>query len=153
MKKIFFILFLIFTNNCVWADDDTIYMSLKFNEVNFRAGPSMDFPILFTYRLRYAPVKIVGEYDNWFKVVDKDGDSGWVSEHLLSKFRSFITINDMQILYSSYKDNAYPIYKVEKNVVGKLIKCKEDMCKVKIDGEKGWMNKDDIWGYEEIYGL
>ena len=149
MKILFFVLFLCFSKTYARTADDVVYMSLKFNEVNFRAGPSMDFPILFTYRLRYAPVKVVGEYDNWFKVVDKDGDSGWVSEHLLSKFRSFITLNDIQILYSSYKDGAYPIYKVEKNVVGKLIKCKEDMCKVKIDGEKGWISKYDIWGYEE----
>lgn len=130
--------------------EDRLYMSLKFNEVNFRAGPGMDFPILFTYRLKYSPVKIVGEYDNWFKVVDKDGDSGWVSEHLLSKFRSFITTKDIQYIYSSYKDTAYPISRIEKNITGKLIKCKQHRCKVKVRGVKGWLDKDGIWGYDEI---
>ncbi len=144
----FLIFFLLFTK-FVFAED-RLYMSLKFNEVNFRAGPGMDFPILFTYRLKYSPVKIVGEYDNWFKVIDKDGDSGWVSEHLLSKFRSFITIKDIQYIYSSYKDDAYPIFRIEKNLTGKLIKCKNDRCKIKINGIKGWIDKDGIWGYEEV---
>lgn len=151
MRVIFLILFFLMVGiNRGFANGEQVYMSLKFNEVNFRAGPSLDFPILFTYRLKYAPVKVVSEYDNWIKVIDKDGDAGWVSEHLISKFRSFITINDIQILYSSYKNDSYPLYKVEKNVVGKLIKCKENMCKVKIGDNKGWLEKSDIWGYEDI---
>lgn len=145
----FLIFFLIFFIRFSFAKEQ-LYMSLKFNEVNFRAGPGMDFPILFTYRLKYSPIKIVGEYDNWFKVVDKDGDSGWVSEHLLSKFRSFITIKDIQYIYSSHKKNAHPIFKIENNITGKLIKCKSSRCKIKVNGVKGWIDRDGIWGVNEI---
>ena len=151
MKKIFLTITILlnFLNNSF--SKEIIYMSLKPNKVNLRSGPNKDFSILYTYELRFMPVKIVVEYDNWFKIVDKDGDSGWISEQLLSKARTIITLNDMQLLYSNYNKEAYPIYRVEKNVVAKLLKCKENRCKVKIKKIKGWFDKNTIWGYDENY--
>ena len=95
------------------------------------------------------PVKIVGEYDKWYKIVDKDGDSGWVSEHLLSKTRTVIVTKNNQFLYSNYNKEAYPIYKIEQNVIGKLLKCKLDRCKIKVSKIKGWVDKSAIWGIDE----
>lgn len=131
----------------VFAEDVT-YRSLKFNEVNSRSGPRIDFPVLYIYKLRGMPVKVIGEYDKWFKIVDKDGDTGWVSEHLLSKARTVIVVKDGEMLYSNYNDDAYPIYKIEKNVVAKLVRCKGERCKIKIGKIKGWTNKGAIWGIE-----
>ena len=154
MKKILLI-YIIFFINCLLINDlladenDNVYMSLKFNETNFRAGPSLDFPILFTYKLKSVPIKVVGEYDKWFKIIDKDGDSGWVSEHLLSKTKTIIIIKNNQILYSNYNNEAYPIYKIEQYVTGKLIKCRFNRCKIKIKKIKGWIDKNSIWGMEE----
>lgn len=125
----------------------TNFMSLKANEVNIRAGPGRDFPIACTYRLRYVPVMVVGKYDKWSKIVDKDGDGGWISENLLSKTRTVITINEKQFLYHNFNELSFPIFRVEKNVVGKLIKCKKQRCRVRIGKIKGWLNKSDIWGY------
>ncbi|MDR1498999.1 MAG: SH3 domain-containing protein [Rickettsiales bacterium] len=124
-------------------------MSLKSTEVNMRGGPGTDFSILYTYKSRFMPVKVVGEYDKWFKIVDKDDDGGWISGHLLSKTRTVITLNDVQILYSNYNREAYPIYKVKKNVIARLLKCKGDRCKVKIGKVKGWLDKNCIWGHNE----
>lgn len=149
IKKIFIfiILFFIFVNN--GFAKGSVYMSLKSNKVNLRGGPNKDFPLLYIYRLKSMPVKVVGEYDKWYKVIDKDGDSGWISEHLLSKTRTIITLDEIQILYSNYNKEAYPIYRVQKNVIAKLLKCKENRCKIKINKIKGWLDKSSIWGYDE----
>lgn len=146
--KIFckFLLYIFFISSAFAKD--VVYRSLKFNEVNSRSGPKIDFPVLYIYKLRGMPVKVIGEYDKWFKIVDKDGDSGWVSEHLLSKTRMIIVIKDGEMLYSNYNDSAYPISKIEKNVVAKLVKCKSDRCKIKIGKIKGWVNESAIWGVE-----
>lgn len=125
------------------------FMSLKAKEVNLRAGPNKDFLILYTYKLRHMPIKVIGEYDKWFNIIDKDGDKGWISENLVSKAKFIITINDEQMLYFNNSNESFPIYMVEKNVIGKLIKCENDRCKVKIGKIKGWLNKKDIWGFEE----
>lgn len=125
------------------------FMSLKSSEVNLRAGPNKNFITLYTYKLKYMPVKVIGEYDKWFNVVDKDGDAGWVSENLVSRIRTIITLHDVQFLYSNYSDVAIPIYRVEKNVIARLVRCKESRCKVKIGKVKGWLNKSDIWGFDK----
>lgn len=125
------------------------FMSLKSSEVNLRAGPNKNFITLYTYKLKYMPIKVIGEYDKWFNIIDKDGDSGWVSENLVSRIRTIITLKDIQFLYSNYSDVTIPIYRVEKNVIARLIKCKKSRCKVKIGKIKGWLNKSDIWGFNE----
>lgn len=148
LKYLFLILILINTNTSYAKTNEVSFMSLKSSEVNLRAGPNKNFVTLYTYKLKYMPVKIVGEYDKWFNIIDKDGDSGWISENLTSRIRTVITLNEIQFLYSNYNDTAIPIYKVEKNVIAKLIKCKKSKCKVKIGKIKGWLNKNDIWGFD-----
>lgn len=142
-----FLLLYIFITSLALAEE-VVFRSLKFNEVNSRGGPRIDFPVLYIYKLRGMPVKVIGEYDKWLKIVDKDGDAGWVSEHLLSKARTVIVIKDGEMLYSNYNEDAYPISKIEKNVVAKLVKCKIGRCKVKVGKVKGWVNKNAIWGIE-----
>ena len=157
MKKIInrkFFLFLtmlsyLAIDNSKARKNEDIFMSLKSSEVNLRASPSKDFVALYTYKLKYMPVKVIGGYDKWFNIVDKDGDSGWVSENLVSKIKTVITLNNIQFLYSSPDKTAIKTYKVEKNVVARLVKCKEFRCKVKIGKIKGWLDKKDIWGFVE----
>ena len=142
-----FLLLYIFITSLASAEE-VVFRSLKFNEVNSRGGPRIDFPVLYIYKLRGMPVKVIGEYDKWLKIVDKDGDAGWVSEHLLSKMRTIIVVKDGEMLYSNYNEDAYPISKIEKNVVAKLVKCKIGRCKVKVGKVKGWVDKNAIWGVE-----
>ena len=150
IKYLFFIIIL--SRNTfafITKNNKNLFMSLKSSEVNLRAGPNKNFITLYTYKLRYMPVKVIGEYDKWFNIIDKDGDSGWVIENLVSRVRTVITLQDIQFLYSNYSDIAIPIYRVEKNVILHLIKCKKSRCKVKIGKIKGWLNKSDIWGFDE----
>jgi SH3-like domain-containing protein len=123
------------------------FMSLKANEVNIRSGPGRGFSIVYTYKLKHVPVRLMGKYDKWFKIADRDGDIGWVSESLLSKIRTVITINEAQLLYYSFTESSFPLCRVEKNVVGRLIKCKKRRCMVKIGKTTGWLSKSDIWGH------
>lgn len=152
MKMLFFLLFLFFNLNFADANNvfksQNTFMSLKFSEVNGRSGPNSDFPIIFTYKLNGMPVKVLGEFDNWYKVMDFNGDVVWLSKHLVSKSRTVMTTSDLSyIFYDSNVRHFYPKVKVEKNVVLRLIKCKKDRCKIKINKMNGWINKSDIWGY------
>lgn len=139
--------FNLFSTSLFAAKKDQIYGSLKFSKINSRGGPGLDFPVVYSYILENMPVRIIGEYDKWFKIMDKDGDIGWVSEHLISKKRTVIVINNEELLYSSSSKESYPTHKIEKNVVAKLIKCKKNRCKIKVGDVKGWINKTSIWGY------
>jgi SH3-like domain-containing protein len=152
MKKVVFIIFLLFTvgNRESFAKKkEDSFMSLKFSEVNLRTGPSTDFSLILTYKTVFLPIKVIAEYDNWYKTVDMDGDSGWLRKYLLSSQRTVITKEDT-IIYSSPYMEAYPKYKVEKNVILSFVKCNGNRCKVSLKvgrkKYKGWLDKKDIWG-------
>jgi SH3-like domain-containing protein len=150
-KAIFILLFLFTASNGVALSKKTeeSFLSLKFNEINVRAGPSVEFPLILTYKTMSLPVKVVAEYDNWYKIIDKDGDGGWVRKSSLSNYRTIITVED-GIIYSGPNEEAYPKYKVEKDVILGLIKCKGKRCKVLIkigkNKDKGWLDRTGIWG-------
>ncbi|MDR1494801.1 MAG: SH3 domain-containing protein [Rickettsiales bacterium] len=123
------------------------FVALRSDETNVRAGPGKNFPIVHVYKLKHMPMRVTGEYDKWLKVVDLDGDSGWLSENLSLKIRTVITIKPEQFLYHNFDNIAYPTHRVEKNIVGRLLKCKKHRCKVKIGKITGWLDRSGIWGH------
>ncbi len=149
MKKIFFALFLFFSINCK-ADDFTepFYVSLRSNEVNLRTGPGNEYPIKFVYQLKGLPLKVVGEYDNWYKVKDKDNDEGWVNKNLTTKKRTLIVVNGTQIMYKKNDLESNPLYRLEENVIATYKKCDTIWCKVEVNNETGWVESKNMWGYD-----
>ncbi|MDR3078465.1 MAG: SH3 domain-containing protein [Rickettsiales bacterium] len=124
------------------------FVALRSEETNLRAGPGKDFPIIYVYRLKHMPLRVLGEYDKWLRVVDRDGDSGWIGESLSIKIRTVLTQRTEQFLYKNSDSIAYPTHRVGKNVIGRLVKCKKHRCKVKIGKVTGWLDRSDIWGQD-----
>ncbi len=125
-------------------------MSSKYDEVNVRSGPGKSFKIIYRYKVKGLPLIVLGKYDNWYKVKDLKNNIGWVSDHLLSKTRTVITLNENNFIFKDKKiAKSYPLFKADKNVTLKLIKCSKDVCKVNIKKKNGWIRKSDIWGWDE----
>jgi SH3-like domain-containing protein len=66
------------------------FASLKSDEVNVRTGPGPRYPVDWVFKRKGMPVEIVAEYENWRKIRDFQGASGWVYQGLLTGKRSFI---------------------------------------------------------------
>src|SRR5260370_21006473 len=66
------------------------FASLRSDEVNVRTGPGSRYPVDWVFKRKGMPVEIVAEYENWRKIRDWQGASGWVYHSLLSGKRSFI---------------------------------------------------------------
>jgi len=143
-----FVGLLLFFDSGAKEIDDSFYISLRSNEVNLRTGPGNEYPIKYVYQLKDMPLRVVGEYDNWYRVMDKDDDEGWVNKNLTSKKRTLIVINGTQIMYKKDSAESAPIFRLEENVVIKYNKCTHDWCKVEINGRSGWIQTKNIWGYE-----
>ncbi len=152
MFKIYIFLFLIFFN-CHYllaseniTNSSNLFVSLRSNEVNLRVGPGNEYPIKYVYKIKAMPLKVLGEYEGWYKVVDKDNDEGWVSKNLTMKARYVIVKNGTQILYKKDDLESNPIFRLEENVVAKLDKCKKNWCKVEVNDKSGWLESKNIWG-------
>ncbi len=126
------------------------FASLRSAETNVRAGPGQNYPIKFTYKLRGIPMQVISEYDNWSEIRDYEGQSGWVTNSLLTKKRTLMvrTAKSFINLHSKNNEKSHIIYRLENNVIGDYIKCVEDWCGIKVGKKKGWVQKKELWGNE-----
>lgn len=87
IKKIIFIYIIlnIFLVTSSFAETNNYFLSLKYNKVNVRQGPSSDYPIKYIYRKKFLPLKVIDSYDNFKKVLDLSYNTGWIHRSQLSK--------------------------------------------------------------------
>ncbi len=150
MRAIFSIIILNFLFNNVYASDEVLqypkFGSLKYHETNVRTGPSINYPIKWIYQGNNIPLEILTKYNNWLKVKDFNGDTGWIHLTLLSKTRNFIVKNNSSVLYRKPGKKGIAEYLVESNVRGTILSCENSWCEVNINGIIGWLKRNNIWG-------
>lgn len=128
------------------------FVSIKFNEVNARTGPSMKHPIEWVFVLKGEPVEVIAEYEQWRQIRDINGEGGWVHLSALSNKRSVvITGKDMIMLYKSQQNNRVVAH-LAKDVRCQLNKCKDVWCKITCLKYSGWVEKKYCWGVYEKEG-
>lgn len=130
------------------------FASLRSADTNVRAGPGQNYPIKFTFKLRGLPVRVISEYDNWNEIEDYEGQTGWVTQSLLTKKRTLMvrTAKSFVNMHSKNNEKSRIIFRLENNVLGDYSKCLEDWCGIKINGKKGWVQKADLFGVDEEGG-
>lgn len=122
------------------------FVSLKGREGNVRRGPGMTHRIDWVYTAPGMPLKITAEYDRWRRVEDYQGMGGWMQFNLLSGTRTVLVAQDMAEFRDDPDTSARVAYQADVNVIGKLLECNKDWCRVNANGEKGWILKSALWG-------
>lgn len=130
------------------------FVSLKTGEGNARRGPGLTHRIDWVFTRAGMPLRITAEFDNWRRVEDAEGAGGWVHYSLLSGVRAVLVAQDMAEFRSSPQDDAAVVMQAERGVVGKVLECDPDWCRVVLEGDKGWVRKSALWGVEpgEVIG-
>lgn len=122
------------------------YVSLKAAEANARRGPSLSHRIDWVFRHRDMPLKVTGEFGNWRRVEDSEGQGGWVHYTLISGVRTVVVEAERTALRSQPEAGAPEVAEAEAGVIGRLGECRRDWCRVSAGGEKGWAEKAALWG-------
>lgn len=122
------------------------YVTLKTDEGNARRGPGPEHRIDWVFKKAGMPLKLTAEYDNWRRVEDVDGEGGWMHYSLLSGTRSVLVAQDMTEFLAKPDDLADVAFRAELGVIGRLLECDIDWCRVSIEGERGWVRKGALWG-------
>ena len=122
------------------------FLTLRNDKVNLRQGPSFDYPVKIFYKKKFLPVLIQDKSDNFIKVRDHENNSGWIHISQLSKKKAAITIDDDLILFSNSTIYSNPLAIIKKGRLVKIIKCKNEWCKINTDEFKGWLQKKSLWG-------
>ena len=129
------------------------FVTLKGSQGNARRGPGLTHRIDWVFTREGMPLKITAEYENWRRVEDADGAGGWVHYSLLSGVRGVLVAQDMAQAFSQPDEVSEVLYQSELGVIGRLLECRPDWCRVAVEGEKGWVVKSALWGVSatEIY--
>ncbi|SLN51788.1 SH3 domain-containing protein [Pseudooctadecabacter jejudonensis] len=122
------------------------YVSLKANEANVRRGPSLSHRIDWVFQRRDMPLRVVGEYGHWRRVVDREGMGGWVHYSLLSGNRTVIIDHDMLTIRQRPDDTAMEVAHLELGVIADLGECDVDWCRLRAGGYRGWAEKTALFG-------
>lgn len=122
------------------------FASVASGEANVRAGPGMEYPIRWVYNRAGMPVRIVQEYDVWRLVEDADGEQGWAHSSLLSTQRTVLVRGGTQDLHRTAGEGSRVVLRAEQGVVGELVECEGDWCRVEIADRRGWLLRAGMWG-------
>ena len=145
-KIVIIIIFIFFTLSGLVQTKDEYFRTLRYDKVNLRQGPSKDYPIKLFYKKKFLPVLIQDSSDNFRKIRDHENNSGWIHISQLSKKKAAIVIDDDIIVFNKPSVYSSPSVVLKKGRLCKIIKCKEDWCKIKADKYKGWIKKNSLWG-------
>ena len=129
------------------------FVSLKGSVGNARRGPGLTHRIDWVFTRAGMPLKVTAEYEHWRRVEDTDGVGGWVNFALLSGVRTVLVTQDMAEAFSQPDGGSDVLYQSELGVIGKLLQCVADWCRISVEGETGWLRKDALWGVtsDEIF--
>ena len=147
MQKIIFISFiLLFFYLGLASAEDKDFLTLRYDIVNLRQGPSKDYPIKIFYKKKFLPVQIEDSLDNFRKVKDHENNSGWIHISQLAKRKAAIVTGGDLIMFKSNTIYSNPIVVLKEGRLVKIDKCKLMWCKVRTGNFKGWVKNHDLWG-------
>ncbi|MEM9320865.1 MAG: SH3 domain-containing protein [Pseudomonadota bacterium] len=122
------------------------FVSMDAAEGRARRGPSRSHRIDWVFTRRGMPLIIIAEHGHWRRVIDPDGEGGWMHYSLLSGVRTGIVETDMVELRTRPETIAPVRAQAELGVIGRLQECRDEWCLFVTGGYRGWVPQDALWG-------
>ena len=145
MQKILIILFLLLIPSNVISNEINYFVSLKYNKVHVRYGPSKNSPIKYIYKKKYLPLKVIDKKEHYRKIIDLKNNSGWIHKSQLVRSKSLIVTSE-KILFKKPTKYSEPLVKLENGRLLIFNKCVKNWCSIKTGQFSGWIDKNNIWG-------
>lgn len=152
------LILIIFAMMSSWAEKSRV-AALKAREVNWRAGPGTDHPLISTYTCPGWPVLIQKQSNHWYLVRDRDGSQGWVLGSMLT-FQHYALVLQNSNLYREVpldKESAHHIQAyVQQGAIVRLLQINGAWALVAIDigrinkklkklNLRGWILNQVLW--------
>lgn len=134
------------------GDDNKVpyWASIDTDLANMRVGPGESYKIAWVYKRRHLPVKVVRREGPWRLIEDPAGDRGWIRDLLLSRQRAaIVTGKDVIEMHAEGKGSSPLLWRIEPGVIGLLGDCETNWCVFDVDGHKGFVREDRLWGAGE----
>ncbi len=131
------------------ASDGPYWVSTSKSKANMRVGPGRDYRINWTYMRKGVPLKVLRVMGGWRLVEDKDGSRGWILQQFLNRERSGIVAGSVADIRANKDGSGTVLWRAAPGVIGKLGECEAQWCAFEIDGRKGFIRADSVWGAQK----
>lgn len=122
------------------------FRAIDGSQVNLRAGPGTDHKRLFQVSRDY-PVKVLERRGGWAKVVDFEGDQGWVHADLLADRRTVLVTADLVNVREGPATDHEVAFRAQRNVLLAYLGQQGGWVHVRhADGAEGWVHGRLVWG-------
>jgi len=126
------------------------YVSLKFDVVNARSGPSDDHRLLWVYRVKGLPVQVVAEMGEWRRICDPDSSLSWVHERTTDGHRTVMrTQTGPAPIYRGPRSTAPVTAYLAPRALAAVDRCQKDWCKIHVGRAAGWVAVASVWGADD----
>ncbi len=123
------------------------FVSLDADKVNLRTGPGQRYPIDWVLTRRDMPVEIIAQFENWRRIREWDGTTGWVQQNLLTgKRHAVVAKGEIRPIHRNPDPTSGLVARAEPGVIGRLTECRAAWCKIETQSISGWMRRADLWG-------
>jgi SH3-like domain-containing protein len=126
------------------------WASLDADEAILRRGPSQQMRALWQYQRPGLPVKILAIHEDWRRIEEPDGTTGWMHRSLLSGQRTAIVTAAVAPMRVAKSPDAAIAYRAEAGVIGRISDCGNGWCDFDVLGRRGFIATDAIWGDEAL---
>jgi len=95
LLSLFLLLFNFLFSFSVFSEITSIeWLSLKYDKTYLRSGPSRQNKVLWTYKKKGLPIKVIRKKGDWYEVEMPERITGWVSSTQISFKRRVLVISD-----------------------------------------------------------
>lgn len=121
------------------------WVSVGGEPTSMRAGPGLDYPILWQFERAGTPLQIVTETEEWRKVCGPDGSIAWIHRSLTSGRRRVIAMEAADVLADPQAGATVRARLGQRAVVG-LEACENGWCEVRSGDIRGWTPQSVLFG-------
>ena len=125
------------------------YVSLKYDRVNLREGPSREHRTSWVFQRAGLPIEITAEFETWRRVRDSEGTEGWVLQTVLSGRRTALVApwkKDGLMVLQAKAGSGEMIARLQPGVIANIKSCDDKFCHIFGDGYDGYIEKISLWG-------
>ena len=123
------------------------WASISAGKAMMRTGPAKTYPATWLYVRADLTMPVLETYASWRNIQDPNGETGWMLVNLLSDQRTaLVTGEGPHPMYESPDAGSKLLYRVEKNVVGRLSDCEGEWCRLDVGGRRGYIKRAHLWG-------
>jgi SH3-like domain-containing protein len=123
------------------------WLSLKSDEVRARAGPGLDYRILWEYRATGLPVQVVAETSDWRKICDPEGAVAWVHRSVVSSRRNVFNPSEEALAIRARRSERSPVLAhLSPHALVSVETCEAGWCEVRARRLSGWVREESVFG-------